>query len=45
MPKLAQLSPVFSVLLCALCVELLLSLKPEKLLTQRTQSGTEKNKP
>src|SRR5260221_1910809 len=45
MPKRAQASPVFSVLLGVLCVEFLLSLKPGKLLTQRTQRGTEKNEP
>jgi hypothetical protein len=42
MPKLAQASPVFSVPLGVLCVELLTSLSQEKLLTQRTQGGTEK---
>ena len=38
---LAQASPVFSVLLCVLCVKALISLRPEKLLTQRTQRSTE----
>jgi hypothetical protein len=42
MPKPAQASPVFSV---HLCVEFLLSLKPEKLLTQRTRRVTEKYEP
>src|ERR1700694_585651 len=42
MPKQTQASPVFSVLLCALCVKSLLSLRKKKLLTQRAQRSTEK---